>query len=206
MARVKVTVNLKSLKNTEKYIKDSIDRALKETDVLAEIGELVRKDVVFQSRKGKFDPNTPEWIKTRKAIAAADSTHPTYAPNRSNITLSGQLLDSFTAFVNKAKRLITLEFIGQHFPYRAARKTSWRVKAHTRKGKLSTTQVRGHERTGPGGTYQVGEITDNSEIADHLLALKGNFLKVRDQVSNRARILLSNAIRRIHKSDGTDAS
>lgn len=120
---MKLKLNRKSLDRIEADTKARLNRVLSNKEMLGEVGDMAIDMIRQNTRKGtstvtdqKFAPLSKPWIKTRDRIASSQGTHPTYAKKRSNLTLSGQLLDSMKRSV--VGRMVTIFFDGTHIPYR----------------------------------------------------------------------------------------
>ena len=120
---MKLKLNQKSLDRVEADTKARLNRVLSNKEMLGEVGDLAVDLIRQTTRKGtstvtdqRFKPLSKPWIKKRDKIASSQGTHPTYAAKRSNLTLSGQLIDSIKRSV--VGRMVTIFFDGSHLPYR----------------------------------------------------------------------------------------
>ena len=120
---MKLKLNQKSLDRLEADTKARLNRVLSNKEMLGEVGDMAIDMIRQNTRKGtssvteeKLAPLSKPWMKTRERIASSQGTHPAYAKKRSNLTLSGQLLDSLKRSV--AGRMVTIFFDGMHIPYR----------------------------------------------------------------------------------------
>lgn len=125
---MKLKVNKKSIDRLEADTKFKIKSILSNKQMLNEVGTLATDMLKFSSRKGtspvtgeKFKRLTKPWIKRREKIAESTRVHPAYAKSRSNLTLSGQLMDSITHSV--IGRTIRIVLDGFHEPYSIKTKT-----------------------------------------------------------------------------------
>jgi hypothetical protein len=121
LAKVKINT-----KDAEKALKNRLNRSLRSEKLLTEVGEIAVKNSVASSRLGK-DPTTLEayapfsgenpekYIATRKRIAARNGKGSNFRPAKSNLTITGQLLNSIKAFVERGKVIIKAS--GEHKPY-----------------------------------------------------------------------------------------
>jgi len=133
---VKLKLNQKSLDRLEADTRERLTRVLSNKEMLGEAGDMMIDMIRQNTRKGtstvtdqKFAPLSKPWMKTRDKIASSQGTHPTYSKRRSNLTLSGQLLDSLKRSV--VGRAVRIFFDGTHIPYRIQTK-----KGISRVGKL----------------------------------------------------------------------
>lgn len=121
-----VRVNEKSLRNVEENVKAVIDKVTKNVRMLEEVGTVIITDVKYQTRRGRsipkdgapFDALSTKWVQTRQQIAEAQKVSDVFKAGRSNVTLTGELLDSFE-IVKIAQGQITIDFEGEHSPYTA---------------------------------------------------------------------------------------
>lgn len=60
---------------------------------------------------------TENWIERKSRLAGKNVTHRSYRKNKSNLTFTGQLIDSIRFFFNKTKFRVEIEVIGKHKPY-----------------------------------------------------------------------------------------
>jgi hypothetical protein len=173
----KVKFDPNSINSAEKKIKDGFKKVIESKQMLNEVGTLIVKDIQFQTRRGysipqdrKFKPLTQKWINKRSRIAQADSVHETFKSNRSNLTLTGQLLDSLKHRILGAGKLL-LEFTGVHRPY----------KIRTRKG-----------------IGKIGKQIPNEELAKYVSQVRP-FVGVRDKIKIRIKNVVVAYIRRSAK-------
>lgn len=100
----------------------NINEMIKSPALLSELGDVVIKDIKRIARTGKnpitggkFIPLSKGWIKRRGQLAETNQTDPTYKQNRSNITFTGQLLNSMGKRINK--NILQIMFEGIHRRY-----------------------------------------------------------------------------------------
>lgn len=93
--------NPKIFAQIEKEIIKDIEGVLGGKDMLNEVGEFAADRVRYQARVSKpFNSNgslpqlKESTVKSRRYIAKHNKTHDTYEESRSNLTITGQLLDS----------------------------------------------------------------------------------------------------------------
>lgn len=120
---LKFKLNDQSVKDAQDSISAKVKQIISDKELLTQLGNTIVTDVKFQTRRGvssktgeKLRPLTKEWVDRRSKIASSTGTADTYSARRSNLTLTGQLLDSFQVVaINKAK--VILNFVGIHKPY-----------------------------------------------------------------------------------------
>lgn len=116
-------INEKSLQNVESNIRNAFNKVIKSDQMMREIGTLVVTDVQEQTKKGKSIPSgsklkplTSKWKERRKELAKHNSTDADYSPEKSNLTFTGQLLNSIKFIIPKPGS-IKIFFQGTHEPY-----------------------------------------------------------------------------------------
>ena len=173
---ISVKLNEKSLKDVEDLIKKAFNNVIRNKKMLTEIGEDVTKDIQFQTRAGNSIPNNEKlaplkksWILIRKRIAESQGTHQAYREKRSNLTLSGQLLNSLKAKV-KGPGSVEVAPTGLRSRYKIKRKD----------GK---------------GTYQLGKLITNQKLSEYV-SKKRPYLGVRPIMKERIRRTVIGYIRR----------
>lgn len=118
--------NQKTIDKAEASIREELRATLKRPALLSEVAEVAIKDIQFQARRGvstqtqgRFKPLSAKWIKERQKISEATPVHETFKANRSNVTITGQLLDAMSKVLTKTG--IAIVFKGLHQPYLANR-------------------------------------------------------------------------------------
>ena len=112
MTRVRVNINGEGITNR---LKLRVGRALKN----ANIDKIAKEEMVDGIRGANGKPTlpsgspvrkiTPGTVKNRRRLAQRNPTHPEYRPERSNLTLTGELLDrGIRSSFLVAKLLLTL--------------------------------------------------------------------------------------------------
>lgn len=139
------------------------------------ISDLVIGDIQKQTRAGKsitdnssLPPLSSAWKKRRAVIAQSIKTGEGFSPNKSNLTLSGQLLESLKA--RFSARTISIAPEGIHKPYRVT----------GRNGKRST----------------LGRAIPNKQLAVYLEEKGFGFIGLRPEINNRIRLLVQDQVRR----------
>lgn len=117
-------INEKSLQNVEKNVREAFDKVIRSNAMMNEIGAVVTNDVKEQTRKGKSIPNgsklkalSSKWIDRRKELAKSNDTDEAYQAEKSNLTFTGQLLNSIR-FIIPGPGKIKIFFDGMHDPYK----------------------------------------------------------------------------------------
>lgn len=119
-------LNTDSVQNLEKSVKEAFNKVISSNNMLNEIGETVVNDVVDQTRnqersiplKSDLKLLKESWLAQKKWLSNSTNTDAAYELGRSNLTFSGQLLNSFTWIINGVGK-IKLYFKGTHDPYTA---------------------------------------------------------------------------------------
>ena len=115
----------KAVRNIEKKLKGAkINKAAQ-----SHICNLIEEDTKETIRKGR-NPKTktsaaikqlkPSSVRNRRYRARYNTTHPNYNPNKSNLTLTGELIDSIKCRFKKLRRGVgfTLQALGKHKKYK----------------------------------------------------------------------------------------
>jgi hypothetical protein len=184
------TVKIKddSLKRVEGSMRNSLTKVLNSPAMAKELGEVIISDIQFQTRKSSFKPLTEDWIKERKQIAKATPTHQAYSPRRSNLTLTGQLLDSLK-LVSYAAGKYLFKFVGDHKPYKAPYVTQFK------RGKSIVN-------TGRSGLRTIGEPIKNEKLAEYVQDQGRKFVKIRKELTPRLQRIIMAYIRRSSRALG----
>lgn len=118
-------INSASIGKVEESTKKLFEKVISNRKMLNEIAETIIDDVKFQTRKGKsipndgsFKPLTQDWKDMRKRISRKTETHASFSPSKSNLTITGQLLNAFVHKIIGAGK-INFFFEGTHKPYKA---------------------------------------------------------------------------------------
>ena len=109
----------------EQRLKKDVESILSSEALKTAIGEFSVERLRYQARLGKplnaseSLPNLqPSTVKTRAYLAKYNSTHPTYATARSNLTLTGELLDSLS-YSDLGDFKLKISFKGEHSRYKS---------------------------------------------------------------------------------------
>ena len=114
------------VKNLARDIKSFIKKRVDVSRLSEEIGEYCVKNIVGSARTGKnldgekFDDLTESYVKQKKYLEKyGNNTGINYrSSKKSNLTMSGQLLESIKYFYDKTKLAIRITPTGIHMPYR----------------------------------------------------------------------------------------
>jgi hypothetical protein len=94
-----------------------------------EAAKLAINKLKGETRLGRFlatgenqPPLSPGWIKRRKELAQHNTTGTSFREGKSNLTLTGQLIDSIKRFPDATR--VIIETMGERIPYRNKNGTS----------------------------------------------------------------------------------
>lgn len=122
----KVVYDFSQFKRLNNSLRRVVESVLERRDVQSHIAEAVRRDIVTQTRRGvsvvtgqKFKSLSEGWIELRKKIILATSVPEWVSAKKSNLSLSGQLLDSldYKLFGVGLGFEARFYFRGTHSPY-----------------------------------------------------------------------------------------
>jgi hypothetical protein len=109
----------------EKSIIKDVELILSSKEMMNEVGEFVAERVRYQARVSKplnAQSSLPKLktssISSRKYIAKHNQTHQTFEPSRSNLTITGQLLDSITHKIIGVGQIL-IDVAGKHRGYKS---------------------------------------------------------------------------------------
>lgn len=122
MAKVKV----EGFGDIAKAFDKTFETIITNESLLKEIGEEARTYIIGKTRSradlseegAKQRPLEKSSIKTRRYMEKYNKTDPTYSPKRSNVTFTGQILNSIKVFISSGK--IELRPDGNRQPYSTA--------------------------------------------------------------------------------------
>lgn len=125
--------NPEQIKKFDAELKIAFSKVVNNPRMMGEIGESIVTDVVDQTRNKeksiplKSDLNLlkESWIKQRTWLQKYNQTDPTFEDGRSNLTFSGQLLNSLTYRVigrGLLRGVLEVFFDGIHHPYKGKNK------------------------------------------------------------------------------------
>jgi hypothetical protein len=119
---MKLKFNESSIAKVETETREKLQKLFKEPALLSQVADVMIKDIQFQARRGRnpitggnFIPLSKEWIKRRGDLAKTNRTADAYKQSRSNITFTGQLLDSLSKRLTRTG--IAIVFAGIHKRY-----------------------------------------------------------------------------------------
>lgn len=190
----------KSIAEVEGDVRTKLTRIISDKGLLTDIGNTVIQDIKRETRRGrngetgeKFKPLSKSWKKTRGEIEsrAPEITHPAFSKNRSNLTLSGQLLDSLK-IVLISKASVVINFVGTHTAYKIPY-----LKSFTRRRKKTKSTRGGIETvtTNRSGYRTIGKDLQNEELAEHVQETRP-FMQIRPKLINQLKTLVIRFIRR----------
>jgi hypothetical protein len=175
---LKFEVNQRSIDALESNTRQAFEKVIRNRELLNDIGETIITDIKFQTRRGnsiptksKLKPLSKEWIEKRLAIDEAQATGQAFSPRRSNLTASGQLLDSLKSKITGVGKII-VEATGSRIPY-----------FYTTKRKGVQQRKKSNEPT-------------NEELAEYVAEQGRPFLGIRDAIRDRIKRQVVAFIRR----------
>ena len=194
--QVSIEFDKKQIMALGEDLKKSFNHIIQSESLIKEIADTIIKDIQFQTRRGKslvtgdkLKPLSESWIKFRERFIEKGSPHPAASPKRSNLTLSGQLLDSMQ-YKNIGKGKIKFYFDGVHKSYKVPYLQYYERKI---KGKKQIVN------TGRSGIRTVGEEINNSDLAKYVEEQGRPFFGIRPQIEKRVVRLIIAQIRRNYK-------
>lgn len=133
-------IKFKGFDKLEKQLKERMHKALLDKKLLNDVGEAVVKEIrgnarTSGSRTGeKFEPLSPEWVKRRQQLVesksgktyhkqkeedkrARNTPDKSYSAKKSNMTLTGQTLNSISFKTASDKPLLSIVAEGDHPGY-----------------------------------------------------------------------------------------
>ena len=109
-------VSVKGIPAIEKKIEKTFEKVARNNAMRKDIGDFVTGRIQLQARRGKplndtgaFPPLKDSTKAIRESLASKNPTHPTFNVNRSNLTFSGQLIDSIVYELGKTVITIFVE-------------------------------------------------------------------------------------------------
>jgi len=119
---IKFKVNPSSLQKAKNDTSRLLKEVIRDTALLNEIGEATVRDIKGQTRRGvsnvteeKFKSLTPKWVQKRTEIAKSSGPSDVFSPKRSNLSLTGQLVNSIIYVVDRG--LVRIFADGDRKPY-----------------------------------------------------------------------------------------
>jgi hypothetical protein len=172
--KTELKFNQKTIDEAEASIRLKIKEIVKSPALLSEVADVAIKDIQFQTRRGltpdgnRFKPLSPKWIKERSKIEQATQVHEAFKANRSNVTITGQLLDAMSKIITRSG--IAIVFKGLHRPYQA-------------------------KRVRTSGNRTIGKPIDNDKLAGYVNEVRP-FFKIRESLLPRLKNIVIRYIRR----------
>jgi hypothetical protein len=103
-------------------VKTLFNKVITNKQMLNEIGEAVVTDIQVKTKKGYSIPNNStfkalsrKWINRRTKLADVNPVDEAFAPAKSNLTFTGELLKSIIFTISKGK--LEFDFEDTHAPY-----------------------------------------------------------------------------------------
>lgn len=195
----RIKVNTQSIDRASATTRRFIEQVLRDEKLKKDAANTVINDIKFQSRRGKspvtgsnFKKLSESWIAERSGIIKTEGKPPYVSRNRSNISLSGQLLDSLVSIPANTSRTsldIKIRFGGTHLPYKSAYKKSWKVRNAFGRGQTLTFVSK---KT---GIRTIGKRIRNEELAEYVQEDRP-FMAIRPQIQKRLSALVQSEVRR----------
>lgn len=120
----KFNVDPTSLKRCEAAIRKQITTVLSDQKVMQEVGTVTTERIRYQARitqpinmDNAFPALKPSTIRNREYLLKYNQNHPTAEKTRSNITITGNFLDSL-AYEYVSPGVLAISFKGNHLQYR----------------------------------------------------------------------------------------
>lgn len=111
----------------EQRIRDQANIVLASPDLKAEIGDYAVEAIKYQARvgspynsTGSFPSLADSTVKQRRYLAKYNQPHATYGEDFSNLTLTGEFLESLT-WLDQGDTLLAIAFQGMHSVYVGAK-------------------------------------------------------------------------------------
>jgi hypothetical protein len=124
---IDIKIDTAQFTKIEQHIRETAKEILGGSDLKKEVGDFAVERVKYQARiskptnvTGAFPDLKPSTIKNRFYLATYNKVHPTFEDERSNLTITGEFLDSLT-WLDKGDTLLQLAFTGMHKPYVGAK-------------------------------------------------------------------------------------
>lgn len=113
---------IKGIKNLEETTKKIVRAGIEDKETMQQAGQIIQRSIVGSARTGKnpdgesFKPLSKAWIKRKARLSEVNTTSEFYKKSRSNLSFTGQLLDSFSFSINK--NILSFFFKGNRKPYK----------------------------------------------------------------------------------------
>lgn len=119
-----VKLDQKSVVRAEETVRQAFKKVINNKEMLNEIGTTLVKDIQFQTKRGVSIPNesrisplSASWIERRDSLSSVNSTSEVYGKRRSNLSFTGQLLNSVKHFILGPGK-IEIKATGNRQPYK----------------------------------------------------------------------------------------
>jgi hypothetical protein len=161
---MKIKFNQAQIDRLEKNVRERLTKVVEDKSLLFEVGEMAKKLIQMTVRMGKspltgsgFDKLSDGWKKQRVNLEPKD---PAFRPNKSNLTVSGQLMKSIMH--RSYRNVVELFFDGKHSTY-TRKKTPYRIskKRNVQSGFMLRTKSKS-------GSTIVGKEIDNADLARYV--------------------------------------
>jgi hypothetical protein len=120
MAKTKAQIT--GIKESGDKLRQFLQSAIKDKDVLEELGTFSSSEIKKRTTARLEEYKQPDieetTIKRRKSLIEQGNKSEFARANRSNLTLSGQLLDAIKYRINQSKALITIFLSDERRPYK----------------------------------------------------------------------------------------
>ncbi len=124
---LEINIDTAKFVEIEKRINAQAKIALAGGDLKQEVGDFAVERIKYQARttkpfneSGSFPALKDSTIKNRTYLAKYNPTHDTFAVDRSNLTITGEFLESLT-WIDEGDTLLRLAFTGMHKFYVGAK-------------------------------------------------------------------------------------
>lgn len=161
---MKIKFNQDSIDRIEKQTRERLKRVTEDKSLLFEVGEIAKKLIQFTVRTGKspltgetFSRLSNSWKKNRVNLEPKDAA---FRQNKSNLTLSGQLIKSIAH--RSFNNVVELFFEGRHSTY-TRKKTVYKIskKKNVQSGFILKTKDKS-------GAIIVGKEIENAKLAEYV--------------------------------------
>ncbi len=124
---ISVKIDTAEFTKIEDRIRSAAKSILAGSDLKKEVGEFAVERIKYQARVGKplntfnfFPTLAPSSVSHRRYLAKYNEPHPTFKDERSNLTITGEFLESLTWY-DEGDTLLRLGFQGMHKAYKGAK-------------------------------------------------------------------------------------
>jgi hypothetical protein len=179
-----------------------VTQALQSPELFKLMSETYINDLKFQVRRGKslatgskLKPLSKGWIETRKRIIKANGRPPYVTAGKSNLSLSGDFLNSLKARNEKLNRGLSIRFFfdGYHEPYSLKAKKRTRVSTRIVENRQGQRVAR---KTKVKETLTLGKRIRNEDLYTYLTRERP-FIGIRAPIQKTLRQQVIEQVRRI---------